>query len=133
MYRAHGELWGSNRGKGECSSLTKHIYDVSRMNVPVPDLKSLGLGREERKMEIALLLSDFLDRTRGCAAEAFILLTERQIYATRKRMHWMRTFRYWTGKEDEKGFSVLPAHMDDYFRIPNQAIYLRRSSRISPP
>ena len=45
----------------ECSSLTKHIYDVSTDDgmFLYQILKSPGLGREERKMEITLLLSDF--------------------------------------------------------------------------
>ena len=108
----------------ECSSLTKHIYDVSTDDgmFLYQILKSPGLGREERKMEITLLLSDFLDRDS---------MLRSVYYATRNAYKVLDedAFRYWTGKEDEKGdFSVLPAHMDDYFQdCGSQVITFRRS------
>ena len=117
----------------ECSSLTKHIYDVSTDDgmFLYQILKSPGLGREERKMEITLLLSDFLDRDSRLRSVYFKDRKGQIYYATRNAYKVLDedAFRYWTGKEDEKGdFSVLPAHMDDYFQdCGSQVITFRRS------
>lgn len=117
----------------ECSSLTKHIYDVSTDDgmFLYQILKSPGLGREERKMEITLLLSDFLDRDSRLRSVYFKDRKGQIYYATRNAYKVLDedAFRYWTGKEDEKGdFSVLPAHMDDYFQDSgSQVITFRRS------
>ena len=117
----------------ECSSLTKHIYDVSTDDgmFLYQILKSPGLGREERKMEITLLLSDFLDRDSRLRSVYFKDRKGQIYYATRNAYKVLDedAFRYWTGKEDEEGaFSVLPAHMDDYFQDSgNQVITFRRS------
>ena len=117
----------------ECSSLTKHIYDVSTDDgmFLYQILKFPGLGREERKMEITLLLSDFLDRDSRLRSVYFKDRKGQIYYATRNAYKVLDedAFRYWTGKEDEKGdFSVLPAHMDDYFQDSgSQVITFRRS------
>ena len=117
----------------ECSSLTKHIYDVSTDDgmFLYQILKSPGLGREERKMEITLLLSDFLDRDSRLRSVYFKDRKGQIYYATRNAYKVLDedAFRYWTGKEDEEGdFSVLPAHMDDYFQDSgSQVITFRRS------
>lgn len=82
-------------------------------------------------MEITLLLSDFLDRDSRLRSVYFKDRKGQIYYATRNAYKVLDedAFRYWTGKEDEEGdFSVLPAHMDDYFQDSgNQVITFRRS------
>ena len=82
-------------------------------------------------MEITLLLSDFLDRDSRLRSVYFKDRKGQIYYATRNAYKVLDedAFRYWTGKEDEKGdFSVLPAHMDDYFQdCGSQVITFRRS------
>ena len=108
----------------ECSSLTKHIYDVSTDDgmFLYQILKSPGLGREERKMEITLLLSDFLDRDSRLRSVGIRMGTERQTTlapGTRIR-YWMRTRSgIGPGKRMRKGiFRSCPPIWMIIFRIP---------------
>lgn len=107
----------------ECNSLTKHIYDVSTDDgmFPYQILKPPDLDREEKKMEIALPLSDSLDRDNGLRSVYFKNRRGQIYYAIRDAYKVLDkdTFWYWTGKKDEEGgFSVPSAHMDDYFQDP---------------
>ena len=115
----------------ECSSLTKHIYDVSTDDgmFLYQILKSPGLGREERKMEITLLLSDFLDRDSRLHSVYFKDRKGQIYYATRKRSG------IGPGKRMRKGiFRSCPPIWMIIFRIagvrslPSGAVI-----RISPP
>lgn len=117
----------------ECSELTTYIYDVStddgRYLYQV--LKSPGLGQEERKMEITLLLNNVLDRDSRMRTVCFKDQRGRIYYATRNPQKILDedAFLYWAGKEDGEGdFAVLSPHVDDYFPDSgNQVITFRRS------
>ena len=123
----------------ECSSLTKHIYDVSTDDgmFLYQILKSPGLGREERKMEITLLLSDFLDRDSRLRSVYFKDRKGQIYYATRNAYKVLDedAFRYWTGKEDEEGdFRFCPPIWTIIFRIPGiRSLPSGAVIRISPP
>ncbi len=81
-------------------------------------------------MEITLLLSDFLDRDSMLLQRLFKDRKGQIYYATRNAYKVLDedAFRYWTKERMRKGFSVLPAHMDDYFQDSgSQVITFRRS------
>lgn len=123
----------------ECSSLTKHIYDVSTDDgmFLYQILKSPGLGREERKMEITLLLSDFLDRDSRLRSVYFKDRKGRFIMLPGTRIrYWMRTRSgIGPGKRMRKEiFRSCPPIWMIIFRIPGvRSLPSGAVIRISPP